>query len=140
MFWGNATALKFVTSEFVVLFLISLIAVTMPLMYVFKKKKRFKQWDFSYTRCGLIRGKKHREAKITETYWSLTFFEALESTRHNPKNLTRLRSYSLSYSNPSCNSNGSGKIVVAIQVFELFLFLFSMTPTVKHKCLFSLLL
>jgi hypothetical protein len=39
MFWGNATALKFVTSGFVVLFLISLIAVTMPLMYVFKKKK-----------------------------------------------------------------------------------------------------
>ena len=39
MFWGNATALKFVTSEFVVLFLISLIAVTMPLMYVFFKKK-----------------------------------------------------------------------------------------------------
>ncbi len=104
------------------------------------KKKRFKQWDFSYIRSCLIRDKKHHEAKITETYWSLTFFEALESTRHNPTNLTRPRSYSLAYSNPSCNSNGSGKIVVAIQVFELFLFLFSMTPTVKHKCLFSLLL
>ena len=139
MFWGNATALKFVTSEFVVLFLISLIAVTMPLMYVFFFLM-FKQWDFSYIRSCLIRGKKHREPKITETYWSLTFFEALESTRHNPKNLTRPRSYSLAYSNPSCNSNGSGKIVVAIQVFKLFLFLFSMTPTVKHKCLFSLLL
>jgi hypothetical protein len=63
-------------------------------------KKRFKQWDCAYIRPYLIRGKKHREPKITETYWALTIKEATElPRRNNHRCLTELCN-----DNPTVNS------------------------------------
>lgn len=68
---------------------------------------RFKQWDYAYIRPCLVRGRKHREPKITETYWMLTVLEAIESTRHTKS--SRSGSNSLVNSNPSCDSNAEAE-------------------------------
>ncbi|XP_046633400.1 probable Na(+)/H(+) antiporter nhx-9 isoform X1 [Daphnia pulicaria] len=50
-----------------------------------KVRNKFKQWDYAYIRPFFIRGKKHREPKITETYWALTVLEATELARCNTR-------------------------------------------------------
>ncbi|XP_046633408.1 sodium/hydrogen exchanger 2-like [Daphnia pulicaria] len=70
-----------------------------------KIRNKFKQWDYAYIRPCLIRGKRHREPKITETYWALTILEATELTVRNHTNTTQSGSDSLANSNRSCSSS-----------------------------------
>ncbi|EFX85592.1 hypothetical protein DAPPUDRAFT_300379 [Daphnia pulex] len=72
-----------------------------------KIRNKFKQWDYAYIRPCLIGGKKHREPKITETYWALTILEqATKLDGRNHTNSTQSGSDSLANSNRSCSSSG----------------------------------